>query len=120
MCGLPIRLTMTPFHMRILSDFFFVWLKRALADAPLLRDSLTPKESEIVQDETKSFEGRTKDRSFFEKRMALAFRRRPARPPERWHRFGRIRTQDHGRVGSASVGNGERGMDHNGFLAHSD
>jgi putative DNA methylase len=56
-----------------LSDFFFVWLRRALADAPFLRDSLTPKDAEIVHDETKRFEGRTKDRSFFEERMASAF-----------------------------------------------
>jgi adenine-specific DNA methylase len=42
-----------------LSDFFFVWLKRALPDHPLLRDPfdpsnpLTPKTQEAVQDETK-------------------------------------------------------------------
>jgi len=42
-----------------LSDFFYVWLKRALPGHPLLRDPkdpsnpLTPKTPEIVQDETK-------------------------------------------------------------------
>lgn len=62
-----------------LSDFFFVWLKRCLPDHSLLRDpfnksnTLTPKECEIVQDETKSFDAQPKDRRFFEERMALAF-----------------------------------------------
>lgn len=62
-----------------LSDFFFVWLKRALPENPLLKDPtdpsnpLTPKASEIVEDETKVFEERPKDRQFFEQRMAAAF-----------------------------------------------
>jgi putative DNA methylase len=56
-----------------LSDFFYVWLKRALMDIPLMREPLAPKEREIVQDETKRFDGRAKDREFFEQRMALAF-----------------------------------------------
>jgi len=62
-----------------LSDFFFVWLKRALPDHPLLRDPfdpqnlLTPKTQEIVQDEVKQVKGRPKDRVFFEERMAKAF-----------------------------------------------
>lgn len=62
-----------------LSDFFFTWLKRALPGHPLLRDlgdptnPLTPKTQEIVQDETKRFEGLPKDRTFFEAHMAKAF-----------------------------------------------
>jgi putative DNA methylase len=62
-----------------LSDFFFVWLKRTLLGEPLVRDPfdsenfLTPKNREIVQDETKQFDGRSKDRTFFEERMAMAF-----------------------------------------------
>ena len=62
-----------------LSDFFFVWLKRILPGHPLLRDPfdpqnpLTPKIHEIVQDETKRFNGRPKDRLFFEETMAKAF-----------------------------------------------
>jgi len=62
-----------------LSDFFFVWLKRAILDRSRLRDpfepanSLTPKVRELVQDETKWFDGTVKDGSFFEKRMAKAF-----------------------------------------------
>ncbi len=62
-----------------LSDFFFVWLKRLLPEHALLRDPfdpqnlLTPKMYEIVQDETKQFNGRHKDRDFFEERMARAF-----------------------------------------------
>jgi hypothetical protein len=62
-----------------LSDFFFVWLKRSLPQHAVLRDQfdrenpLTPKTREIVQDETKSFDGRPKDRHFFEKQMRAAF-----------------------------------------------
>jgi putative DNA methylase len=62
-----------------LSDFFFVWLKRTLPGNPLLRDPfdtanpLTPKAQEAVQDETKTVQGRAKDRFFFEERMALCF-----------------------------------------------
>ncbi len=62
-----------------LSDFFLVWLKRTLAELEFLRDpfdssnSLSPKMHEAVQDETKIFEGKPKDRNFFESRMARAF-----------------------------------------------
>jgi len=62
-----------------LSDFFFVWLKRAQPDHPLLRDPfdpgnpLSPKMREAVQDETKKDNGRPKDRAWFEETMAAAF-----------------------------------------------
>ncbi len=62
-----------------LSDFFLVWLRRALPDQPLLRDSfdphnaLSPKAAEAVQDETKQVDGRPKDRAWFEATMARAF-----------------------------------------------
>lgn len=62
-----------------LSDFFFVWLKRAIPNNSLLRDPfepnnlLTPKEREIVQDETKQFDGHPKDHFAFEEMMASAF-----------------------------------------------
>ena len=62
-----------------LSDFFLVWLKRALPEHPLLRDPydptnpLTPKTREAVQDETKRDNGRAKDRAWFEETMAKAF-----------------------------------------------
>ena len=62
-----------------LSDFFLVWLKRALPQHPLLRDPfdptnpLTPKQREAVQDETKHVDGRPKDRVWFEETMAKAF-----------------------------------------------
>lgn len=62
-----------------LSDFFFVWLKRVLPTHRLLRDPfdannpLTPKDREVVQDETKTFGGERKDARFFENRMAEAF-----------------------------------------------
>ena len=60
-------------------SYFLVWLKRTLPNHPLMRDPfdpknvLTPKAREAVQDEIKEFEGRSKDRAFFEERMALAF-----------------------------------------------
>jgi putative DNA methylase len=62
-----------------LSDFFFVWLKRALPGHPLLSDAsdlsnpLTPKAREVVQDETKIVDGKPKDRAFFENAMSQAF-----------------------------------------------
>ena len=62
-----------------LSDFFLVWLKRMLPEYPLLRDSfdpdnlLSPKSREAVQDETKKYEGQSKDRQWFEETMAKAF-----------------------------------------------
>ena len=62
-----------------LSDFFYVWLKRALARHALLQDPfdphnpLTPKALEAVQDETKLFNGQPKSRAFFESRMSHAF-----------------------------------------------
>ena len=63
-----------------LSDFFFVWLKRATANKAALRDvfdpenTLVPKTRECVQDERYlSVEGRPKDRTFFETSMGRAF-----------------------------------------------
>ncbi len=62
-----------------LSDFFLVWLKRALPGQPLLRDPfdqgnpLSPKVREAVQDETKHSDGRPKDQEWFEEAMARAF-----------------------------------------------
>ncbi|HSW64883.1 MAG TPA: hypothetical protein VLH56_16465, partial [Dissulfurispiraceae bacterium] len=62
-----------------LSDLFFVWLKRTLPGHSFLRDPfdasnlLTPKTREVVQDETRQFNGLPKDRVFFEGAMARAF-----------------------------------------------
>jgi putative DNA methylase len=62
-----------------LSDFFLIWLKRALPGYPLLRDPfdpqniLSPKRQEAVQDETKKDNGQTKDKAWFENTMAKAF-----------------------------------------------
>ena len=62
-----------------LSDFFLVWLKRALSDEPALGDPfdpqnpLSPKIAEAVQDETRRVERRPKDRTWFEETMARAF-----------------------------------------------
>lgn len=63
-----------------LSDFFFVWLKRALPGHPLLRDPfdlanpLTPKAREAVQNERAlTTDGRPKDKAFYEEAMARAF-----------------------------------------------
>ena len=62
-----------------LADFFLIWFKRTLPDYSLLRDSsdpdnpLSPKAREIVQDETKTIDGRPKDRTWFEEMMAKTF-----------------------------------------------
>jgi adenine-specific DNA methylase len=62
-----------------LSDFFFVWLKRALPGHPLLRDPfdpanpLTPKAREIVVDSTTTKGHGTRTPEFYERSMARAF-----------------------------------------------
>ena len=61
-----------------LSDFFLVWLKRALPDHslcdPFSPDNfLSPKTREVVQDEIKLHNGQPKDKQWFEGRMAKAF-----------------------------------------------
>jgi len=81
--SIPVWFTDPPYYDAIpysdLSDFFFVWLKRALSDNPLLRDPfdpqnpLSPKLREAIQDETKKICGRPKGRVFFEETMAKAF-----------------------------------------------
>jgi putative DNA methylase len=62
-----------------LSDFFLVWLKRALPEQSLLHDPfdrqnpLSSKAREIVQDDSIVVDGHPKDRIFFELSMARAF-----------------------------------------------
>ena len=61
-----------------LSDFFLVWLKRALPDYSLCDpfspdNPLSPKTREAVQDEIKLHNGQPKDKQWFEGRMAKAF-----------------------------------------------
>jgi hypothetical protein len=81
--GASIWFTDPPYYDAVpysdLSDFFFVWFKRALPGHSLLRDPfdvanpLTPKREEAVQDELKRDDGRKKDRTWFEDAMANAF-----------------------------------------------
>lgn len=62
-----------------LSDFFLVWLKRALPGHVLLRDPfdaenpLSPKQRECVWNRAYEHNGRPKDRAFFEDTMTRAF-----------------------------------------------
>ena len=62
-----------------LADVFLVWMKRAIPDNPLLRDSfdptnrLSPKDQEAVQDDAKYVEGQPKDAAFFDAVMGKAF-----------------------------------------------
>lgn len=65
-----------------LSDFFYVWLKRTVGNLyPGLFDTpLTPKSAEIIQDSAllrrvaRDADGFIKDKAFFEREMAKAFR----------------------------------------------
>jgi adenine-specific DNA methylase len=63
-----------------LSDFFFVWLKRALPTVSFLKDpfdpdnKLTPKAREAIQDDFKVYDGHPKDRAYYESKMAACFR----------------------------------------------
>ncbi len=63
-----------------LSDFFLVWLKRALPELPLLRDpfdknnALSPKYREVVQcDSVEIGQGEYKDRVFYENCLSVGF-----------------------------------------------
>ena len=62
-----------------LSDFFLVWLKRTLLNLSLLGDPfdpanpLSPKDREVVQDDTRKRQGRVKNRAFFEETIGEAF-----------------------------------------------
>jgi putative DNA methylase len=62
-----------------ISDFFLVWLKKILLGDKALRDpydstnTLSPKNEEIVQDESRLWKGHTKDKRFFEEQMSVAF-----------------------------------------------
>lgn len=67
-----------------LSDFFYVWFRRTLADVhpSLTRDSGVPKDEEIVVDRPHTLSQSTKDISFYERELARAFAesRRVVRP----------------------------------------
>lgn len=62
-----------------LSDFFYVWLKRALPGSPILRNAfepespLTPKLRESVWNQAYAVNGKQKDKKFFEETLANAF-----------------------------------------------
>ncbi len=62
-----------------LSDFFLVWLKRAMPNNPLLQNQyepdnpLSPKQLECVWNQTYYHDGRRKDAEFFERTIARAF-----------------------------------------------
>ena len=58
-----------------LSDFFYVWLRRPLADVhPLLfREEGVPKDAEIVVDRPHQLSQSTKDISFYERELTRAF-----------------------------------------------
>ena len=107
-----------------LADFFLVWLKRTLPDYSLLRDSfdsdnpLSPKAREIVQDETKTNDGRPKDREWFEETMAKAFAEGPPRSKRRWRRLRRLRTQNDRGLGSVALRRDPRRLDDHRLLAH--
>jgi putative DNA methylase len=62
-----------------LSDMFFVWYKRIFQDSRAPKDrwdtsnTLTPKQFEVVQDESRIVDGKPKDKDFFKTEMAKAF-----------------------------------------------
>jgi hypothetical protein len=63
-----------------LSDFFFVWLRRALSHHPSMnvrvdsKTGLTPKTEECVWNQSHTVNGQPKDGAFFERTIASAFR----------------------------------------------
>jgi putative DNA methylase len=83
-CSAQVWFTDPPYYDAIpyadLSDFFFVWLKRAMPKHPLLRDPfdpsnpLTPKKGEAVEcEKVAGPTGSPKDKAFYEKTMAKSF-----------------------------------------------
>jgi putative DNA methylase len=74
----PVWFTDPPYYDSVpyadLSDFFYVWLKRALPRHPLFKSRLTPKQEEIIQDEVQQVDSGVKDKDFFERQMAVAFK----------------------------------------------
>lgn len=58
-----------------LSDFFYVWLRRSLGDAQqgLFRNTLVPKDNEIVVDRPHELSNSTKDSSFYERELTCSF-----------------------------------------------
>jgi adenine-specific DNA methylase len=58
-----------------LSDFFYVWLRRALCDVlpDLFRDSEVPKDQEIVVDRPHELSNSTHDIAFYERELTKAF-----------------------------------------------
>jgi adenine-specific DNA methylase len=90
----PLWFTDPPYYDSIpyadLADFFYVWLKRILADEPLMTlqfengNQLTPKSRECVWNRAHKFNGKEKDPKFFEDCVALSFAE------------GRRITQEHG------------------------
>lgn len=67
-----------------LSDFFYVWMRRTLADVhpSLFREGGVPKDAEIVVDRPHQLSQSTKDIAFYERELTKAFAdgRRIARP----------------------------------------
>lgn len=58
-----------------LSDFFYVWMRRTLADVhpPLFGEAGVPKDAEIVVDRPHKLSQSTKDITFYERELAKAF-----------------------------------------------
>jgi putative DNA methylase len=62
-----------------LADYFLVWMRRTFLDDRVFRNrletegSLSLKDREIVQDDSRQVEGAPKDQMFFERKIALAF-----------------------------------------------
>jgi putative DNA methylase len=58
-----------------LSDFFYVWMRRTLADVhpPLFRDAAVPKDAEIVVDRPHQLSHSTKGIDFYERELTRAF-----------------------------------------------
>ena len=79
-----------------LSDFFYVWLRRALPSdlSPLFAAEATPKEAEIVVDRPHVFEQVKEGPRFLRARTDKAVRRSSASCCSGWNRDDRLRKQD--------------------------
>ena len=103
-----------------LSDFFYVWLRRTLADVHPCSSAKAgvPKGCRDRRRSPAPTEQETKDIAFYERELTKAFAegRRVLAPIGR--RDDRLRQQDHGLVGKRSSRPSSSRLDHHRFLAH--
>ena len=108
-----------------LSDFFFVWLKRAVPEQMMTLcnlinpHDLTPKGKRDRRRSAASAEHFDQDGKDLRIRNGSGFCRRAAYPAPGRYRIGRLRPQDYRGLGGAAVRDNQRRLDHHRLVAGS-